>query len=326
MNILVTGGAGFIGGNFVKYMRRKHPDCRIVCIDALTYASNIDTLKGMDSNKFSFIRADISDRFTVYEVFEAEKFDIAVNFAAESHVDRSIEHPDVFSRTNIIGAQAVMDACLKYGVPRFHQVSTDEVYGDLPLERKDLSFDENSPLRPSSPYSATKAAADLLALAYVRTYGLYATISRCSNNYGPYQHTEKLIPLAISRALAGKKITVYGDGTNVRDWLYVEDHCSAIDAIISSAGPGEIYNVGGNNELQNISVVREVLRALNASDELVEYVPDRPGHDIRYSVNSTKMREELGWRPAFGFQKGIEMTVKWYIDNPWWWSGQGAAL
>ena len=320
MNILVTGGAGFIGSNFIYYMQRKYPKYRIVCLDLLTYAGNLETLdEALKSPNFRFVKGDISDRDFVFKLFEEEKFDIVVNFAAESHVDRSIENPGIFLNTNIIGTQILMDASRTFGVKRYHQVSTDEVYGDLPLDRLDLFFTEETPIHTSSPYSASKAAADLLVLAYFRTFGLPVTISRCSNNYGPYHFPEKLIPLIISRALADKPLPVYGKGENVRDWLYVEDHCSAIDAIIHNGRVGEVYNIGGNNEKTNLEVVKTILRELNKPESLINYVTDRLGHDLRYAINPAKIKNELGWEPATEFDGGISKTIKWYLDNRNWW-------
>lgn len=320
MKILVTGGAGFIGGNFVHYMLKKYNDYNIVCVDALTYAGNMDTLSSvLEDKRFKFYCADISDRNAVYEIFEKEKPDIIVNFAAESHVDRSIENPDIFLRTNILGTNVLLDACRKYGISRYHQISTDEVYGDLPLDRPDLFFTESTPIHTSSPYSASKASADLLVLAYFRTFKLPVTISRCSNNYGPYHFPEKLIPLMISKALADESLPVYGKGENVRDWLYVEDHCSAVDLIIHNGKVGEVYNIGGHNEKTNIEVVKIILQALNKPESLITYVKDRPGHDMRYAIDPTKIHNELGWLPATTFQEGIKKTIEWYLNNKEWW-------
>lgn len=320
MNILVTGGAGFIGANFVYYELEKHPEDRIVCLDKLTYAGNLETLNdAMKHENFHFVRGDIADRDAVYALFEKEKFDIVVNFAAESHVDRSIENPELFLTTNIMGTQVLMDASRKYKVVRYHQVSTDEVYGDLPLDRPDLFFTEDTPIHTSSPYSASKASADLLVLAYYRTFGLPVTISRCSNNYGPYHFPEKLIPLMISRALADQSLPVYGKGENVRDWLYVEDHCSAIDLIIRKGRVGEVYNVGGHNERTNIDVVRTILRELGKPESLIAHVTDRLGHDRRYAINPDKITSELGWKPETCFDDGIKKTIRWYLDNRAWW-------
>ena len=320
MTVLVTGGAGFIGANFIFYMLREHPDYRIVCIDKLTYAGNLSTLKPVESNgNFRFERLDICDRQGIYRLFQEEKPDIVVNFAAESHVDRSIDDPSVFLQTNIIGTSVLMDACREYGIKRFHQVGTDEVYGDLPLDRPDLFFTEQTPLRASSPYSSSKASADMIAMAYHRTYGLPVTISRCSNNYGPYQFPEKLIPLMIANALADKPLPVYGDGLNVRDWLYVEDHCRAIDLILHNGRPGEVYNVGGHNEMSNISIVRLILGGLGKPESLITYVTDRKGHDRRYAIDPAKIHAELGWLPETKFADGIKKTVRWYLDNREWW-------
>ena len=320
MNIIVTGGAGFIGSNFIFYMLEKHPDYRIVCLDKLTYAGNLSTLKPvMDNPNFRFVKLDICDKEGVDTLFIEEKPDIVVNFAAESHVDRSIENPQVFLETNIIGTSVLMDACKKHKVKRFHQVSTDEVYGDLPLDRPDLFFHEDTPLHTSSPYSSSKAAADLLVMAYHRTYGLPVSISRCSNNYGPYQFPEKLIPLMIANCLANKPLPVYGDGINVRDWLYVEDHCKAIDLIIHKGKVGEVYNIGGHNEMRNIDIVKLILRELGKDESLIKFVEDRKGHDQRYAIDPTKIHDELGWLPETMFKDGIKKTIKWYLDNkPWW--------
>jgi len=318
-NILVTGGAGFIGSNFIYYMQRKHPDCRLVCIDALTYAGNLYTLDEARKGNFRFVLGDITDRKAVFSLCEEEKFDAIVNFAAESHVDRSIENPEVFLKTNILGTQVLLDACNKYKIPRYHQVSTDEVYGDLPLDRPDLFFTETTPIHTSSPYSASKASADLLVMAYHRTFGTPATISRCSNNYGPYQFPEKLIPLMIAKALSDEKLPVYGEGLNVRDWLYVDDHCKAIDMILENGRIGEIYNIGGHNEKANIDVVRTILKAVGKDESLITYVKDRPGHDMRYAIDPTKIHNELGWEPETLFNEGIQKTIDWYLNNREWW-------
>ena len=318
--ILITGGAGFIGGNFVYYMLENYPETQLVCLDALTYAGNLETLKdAFKSDKFKFVKGDITDRAFIYELFEKENFDAVVNFAAESHVDRSIEEPEVFLKTNILGTQVLLDACNKYNVPRFHQVSTDEVYGDLPLDRPDLMFTEDTPIHTSSPYSASKASADLLVLAYHRTFGTPVTISRCSNNYGPYQFPEKLIPLMIANASHDKPLPVYGEGLNIRDWLYVEDHCRAIAMILDNGTIGEVYNIGGHNERANIEVVKTIISALGKTDDLITYVKDRPGHDRRYAIDPTKIGNELGWSPQTKFDDGIKMTIQWYIDNNQWW-------
>jgi dTDP-glucose 4,6-dehydratase len=320
MNIIVTGGAGFIGSNFVYYQHKKHPADKIICVDKLTYAGNLETLTPLlEKDNFKFIRADIADRKAIYRIFEQEKPDIVVNFAAESHVDRSIENPEIFLQTNIIGTSVLLDACRKYGIDRYHQVSTDEVYGDLPLDRPDLFFTEQTNLHTSSPYSASKASADLLVMAYHRTYKVPTTISRCSNNYGPYHFPEKLIPLMIINALDDKPLPVYGDGLNVRDWLYVEDHCHAIDLIMRKGKVGEVYNVGGHNERANIDVVKTILKQLGKPESLIEHVTDRKGHDRRYAIDPTKIHEELGWEPETKFEDGIRKTVQWYLDNRDWW-------
>jgi dTDP-glucose 4,6-dehydratase len=320
MKILVTGGAGFIGSNFCFYMLEKYPNYDIVCLDKLTYAGNLSTLKGVLNNpRFTFVKGDIADKAFVDNLFKEHKFDIVVNFAAESHVDRSIENPQVFLVTNIIGTQVLMDACRANGNIRFHQVSTDEVYGDLPLDRPDLFFTETTPIHTSSPYSSSKAGADLLVEAYHRTFGLPITISRCSNNYGPYHFPEKLIPLMISRALANQSLPVYGDGKNVRDWLYVDDHCSAIDLIIHKGKIGQVYNVGGHNEMANIDIVKIILKELNKPESLITYVTDRKGHDMRYAIDPAKINADLGWLPSVMFKDGIKKTIAWYLDNKAWW-------
>ena len=320
MTMIVTGGAGFIGANFVFYMLENHPEDRIVCLDKLTYAGNLSTLAPvMENPNFRFVKADICDREAVYGLFEEERPDVVVNFAAESHVDRSIENPGVFLETNIMGTAVMMDACRTFGVQRFHQVSTDEVYGDLPLDRPDLFFTEQTPIHTSSPYSSSKASADLLAMAYYRTYGLPVTISRCSNNYGPYQFPEKLIPLMIANALADKPLPVYGEGLNVRDWLYVEDHCKAIDLILQRGRVGEVYNIGGHNEMKNIDIVKLICKALNKPESLITHVTDRKGHDMRYAIDPAKIHAELGWLPETMFTDGIEKTIQWYLDNRAWW-------
>lgn len=318
MKILVTGAAGFIGTNFVYYELENSQD-EIYALDLLTYAGNLENLDGCKDNpRFHFIKMDICDRPSIDELFAKEGFDIVVNFAAESHVDRSIENPEVFLKTNILGTQTLMDACLKYNVKRYHQVSTDEVYGDLPLDRKDLFFTETTPLHTSSPYSASKASADLLVMAYHRTFGLNMTISRCSNNYGPYQFPEKLIPLMIHNAQNDIELPVYGEGLNVRDWLHVYDHCSAIDLIIRKGKNGEVYNVGGHNEKANIEVVKVILSALNKPESLISYVKDRKGHDLRYAIDPSKITNELGWKPKYCFENGIKETIKWYLDHQKW--------
>ena len=320
MTILVTGGAGFIGSNFVYYQLEKHPEDTVVCVDKLTYAGNLSTLKrALENPSFHFEKVDICDKAEIERVFETYQPDVVVNFAAESHVDRSIEDPGVFLRTNILGTQVLMDASLKYGVKRYHQVSTDEVYGDLPLDRPDLFFTEETPIHTSSPYSSSKAGADLLVGAYHRTFGLPVTISRCSNNYGPYHFPEKLIPLMIANALADKPLPVYGEGLNVRDWLYVEDHCKAIDLIIRKGKVGEVYNIGGHNEMRNIDIVKMICKALGKPESLITYVADRKGHDMRYAIDPTKIHRELGWLPETKFADGIQKTIQWYLDNKEWW-------
>ena len=318
--ILVTGGAGFIGGNFVHYMVDKYPNYMIVNLDALTYAGNLETCQPVEGKlNYKFVKGDIADREFIFDLFEKEKFDIVVNFAAESHVDRSVTDPEIFIKTNVLGTQVLMDASRTYGVERYHQVSTDEVYGDLPLDRQDLFFTEETPLHTSSPYSASKASADLLVFAYHRTFGLPITISRCSNNYGPYHFPEKLIPLMISRALNNEPLPVYGNGENVRDWLHVYDHCAAIDLILHKGKVGEVYNVGGHNERTNLEVVKTILKALNKPEALITYVKDRPGHDLRYAIDPQKLENELGWKPTYNFDTGIQQTIEWYLNNKQWW-------
>ena len=320
MRIIVTGGAGFIGSNFIFYMLDSYPEDRIVCMDKLTYAGNLSTLaSAMDNPHFRFCKIDICDREAVYRLFEEEHPDMVVNFAAESHVDRSIENPEIFLDTNVKGTAVLMDACRKYGIARYHQVSTDEVYGDLPLNRPDLFFTEETPIRTSSPYSSSKASADLLVLAYHRTYGLPVTISRCSNNYGPYQFPEKLIPFMIINALSDKPLPVYGEGVNVRDWLYVKDHCRAIDLIIHKGRVGEVYNVGGHNEMKNIDIVKLICKELGKPESLITHVTDRKGHDLRYAIDPTKIHNELGWLPETKFEDGIKETIRWYLYNRKWW-------
>ena len=320
MTVIVTGGAGFIGSNYIFYLLEKYPEDRVVCLDKLTYAGNLSTLKSvMDNPRFRFVKADICDREAVFALFEEEHPDVVVNFAAESHVDRSIDNPGVFLQTNVIGTATLMDACRKYGIARFHQVSTDEVYGDLPLDRPDLLFTEQTPIHTSSPYSSSKAGADLLVMAYHRTYGLPCTISRCSNNYGPYQFPEKLIPLMIANALNDKPLPVYGEGKNVRDWLYVEDHCKAIDLIVRRGRVGETYNIGGHNEMANIDIVKLICRELGKPESLITYVTDRKGHDLRYAIDPAKIHGELGWLPETMFAEGIRKTIRWYLDNRAWW-------
>ncbi|HAX74221.1 MAG TPA: dTDP-glucose 4,6-dehydratase [Firmicutes bacterium] len=318
--ILVTGGAGFIGGNFVHYMVNKYPNYNIVNLDALTYAGNLETCKPVENMpNYKFVKGDITDRNFIYRLFEEEKFNLVINFAAESHVDRSVTDPEIFLKTNILGTQVLMDAAKKFGVDRYHQVSTDEVYGDLPLDRPDLYFTEETPLHTSSPYSASKASADLLVLAYHRTYGLPITISRCSNNYGPYHFPEKLIPLMISKALNDERLPVYGRGENVRDWLHVYDHCTAIDLIIHKGRIGEVYNVGGHNERTNLEVVKTILKVLEKPESLITFVTDRPGHDLRYAIDPKKIENELGWTPVYDFDTGIIQTINWYVQNKEWW-------
>ncbi len=320
MTVLVTGGAGFIGSNFIFYSMDAHPEDRIICVDKLTYAGNLSTLRPvMHKDNFRFVKLDICDRAGVYTLFEEEKPEVVVNFAAESHVDRSIENPSIFLQTNIIGTSVLMDACAKFGVGRFHQVGTDEVYGDLPLDRPDLFFTETTPICTSSPYSSSKASADLLAMAYQRTYGLPVTISRCSNNYGPYQFPEKLIPLMITNCLNDKPLPVYGEGLNVRDWLFVEDHCKAIDLIIRKGRIGEVYNIGGHNEMRNIDIVKLICAELGKPESLIAHVTDRKGHDQRYAIDPTKIHTELGWLPETMFKNGIKRTIRWYVENRSWW-------
>ena len=321
MTYIITGGAGFIGSNFIFYMRKAYPAARIICLDKLTYAGNLSTLKSvMDDPNFRFVKLDICDRQGVYALFEEEKPDAVINFAAESHVDRSIENPSIFLETNIIGTSVLMDACRTFGNIRYHQVSTDEVYGDLPLDRPDLFFTEDTPIHTSSPYSSSKAGADLLVLAYKRTYGLPVTISRCSNNYGPYHFPEKLIPLMIINCLHDKPLPVYGEGLNVRDWLYVEDHCKAIDLVLHKGRIGEVYNIGGHNEMRNIDIVRLICAELHKPESLITHVTDRKGHDMRYAIDPTKIHNELGWLPETKFENGIRQTISWYLSHEDWWS------
>jgi len=320
MKIIVTGGAGFIGSNFIFYILQKYSDYKIICIDKLTYAGNLSTLEPvMNKPNFRFVKTDICNRTDIYKLFEEEHPDIVVNFAAESHVDRSIQDPEIFLKTNITGTAVLMDACRKYGIKRYHQVSTDEVYGDLPIDRPDLFFTETTPIHSNSPYSSSKAAADLLVQAYHNTYKLPVSISRCSNNYGPYHFPEKLIPLMIVNALNNKPLPVYGEGINVRDWLYVDDHCNAIDLIIHKGKEGEIYNVGGHNEMKNIDIVKLICKELNKPESLIVHVKDRKGHDMRYAIDPTKINKELGWLPKTKFSNGIKKTIQWYINNQTWW-------
>lgn len=319
MKFLVTGGSGFIGSNFMHYEVKKYSDDVFVCLDALTYAGNYNNIKDLEEySNFKFVKGDITDRELVYKLFEEEKFDIVINFAAESHVDNSIKNPTIFLTTNIIGTSVLMDACRKYGIKRYHQVSTDEVYGDLPLDRPDLLFTEDTPLHTSSPYSSSKASADLLVMAYHRTYGLPVTISRCSNNYGPYQFPEKLIPVVISKALAGEKIPVYGTGSNVRDWIHVIDHNIGVDLIVRNGRDGEVYNLGGHSERTNLEVVKTILKQLGKSEDLITFVEDRKGHDLRYAIDSSKVEKELGWDRTYTFEQGIKETVDWYLNNQDW--------
>ncbi len=319
MKLLVTGGAGFIGSNFIYVQLDRHPERELVCLDKLTYAGNLESLgPALERPNVKFIRGDIADREEMDAVIAQERPDVVVNFAAESHVDRSITDPAVFLRTNVMGTQVLLDTCRIYGVQRFHQVSTDEVYGDLPLDRPELAFTEDTPLAPSSPYSASKAAADLLCQAYHRTYGLPITISRCSNNYGPYQFPEKLIPLMILEALGDRSLPVYGQGLNVRDWLYVTDHCRAIDLILEAGQPGQVYNIGGYGERRNIDVVKAVLAQLDKPESLISFVEDRKGHDLRYAIDPALIQRELGWRPETSFDEGLKKTIQWYLDNRSW--------
>ena len=320
MTYLVTGGAGFIGSNFIHYILREHPQDNVICLDALTYAGNLLSLaEAFENHHFSFIKGNIACEKDINTVFERECPDMVVNFAAESHVDRSIQDPQAFLNTNVYGTQVLLEACKRYGVGRFHQISTDEVYGDLPTDRRDLRFTENSPLNPSSPYSASKASADLFALAYARTFGVPVSISRCSNNYGAFQHPEKLIPLMILNAKEDKPLPVYGTGENVRDWIHVEDHCRAVDLILHHEGAeGQVYNIGGGNEVRNIDVVKAILRAMDKPETLITYVKDRPGHDRRYAVDSSKLKNELGWEPKTDFSEGLCRTVQWYLKQTTW--------
>ena len=320
MKIIVTGGAGFIGSNFVHHMVNKYPDYEIINLDLLTYAGNLENLKPVENKpNYRFVKGDIADRKFIFDLFEKEKPDVVVNFAAESHVDRSITDPEAFVRTNVMGTTTLLDACRTYGIKRYHQVSTDEVYGDLPLDRPDLFFTETTPLHTSSPYSSSKASADLFVLAYHRTYGMPVTVSRCSNNYGPYHFPEKLIPLMIINALHDKPLPVYGDGLNVRDWLYVEDHCRAIDLILQKGHVGEVYNIGGHNEMRNIDIVKLICKELGKPESLIHHVTDRKGHDRRYAIDPTKIHKELGWLPETKFADGIKKTIQWYLDHEDWW-------
>ena len=319
MKVLVTGGAGFIGSNFLYYMTDKYKDYDFVCLDDLTYAGNYNNIKELEKkDNYKFVKGNITDRDFINNLFEKEKFDWVVNFAAESHVDNSIKNPEIFLMTNIIGTQVLMDASRKYGIKRYHQISTDEVYGDLPLDRPDLLFTEETPIHTSSPYSSSKAAADLLVGAYHRTFGLPTTISRCSNNYGPYQFPEKLIPVIVSKALKDEKVPVYGKGENIRDWIHVHDHNVGIDLILHKGKVGEVYNLGGHSERTNLDVVKTILKSLGKSEDLIEFVKDRPGHDLRYAIDSTKVEKELGWKTTYNFEDGIKETVDWYVDHQDW--------
>ena len=319
MKFLITGGAGFIGSNYLHYVVNKYNDDKFVCIDALTYAGNYNNIKELENKEnFKFVHGDITDRNFIYKLFEDEKFDIVINFAAESHVDNSIKNPEIFLKTNILGTSVLLDACRKYGIKRYHQVSTDEVYGDLPLDRPDLKFTEDTPIHTSSPYSSSKAGADLLVMAYHRTYGLPVTISRCSNNYGPYQFPEKLIPLVISKALNNEKIPVYGTGKNVRDWIHVIDHNIGVDLIVREGRDGEVYNLGGHSERSNLDVVKTILKQMGKDESLIEFVSDRKGHDLRYAIDSTKSEKELGWKLTRNFEDGLKETVDWYLNNQDW--------
>lgn len=317
MKLLITGGAGFIGSNFVRFMVNKYPQYQIVNLDLLTYAGNLENLKDIeDKPNYKFVKGDIADRSFVNNLFEQEKFDYVINFAAESHVDRSITNPEIFVQTNIQGTLALLDAAKEIGVKKYLQVSTDEVYGTL---GETGYFSETTPLAANSPYSASKAGADLLVRAYNETFGLPVNITRCSNNYGPYHFPEKLIPLMIINALHDKELPVYGDGLNIRDWLHVEDHCQAIDLVLHNGRDGEVYNVGGNNERTNVHIVKTILEQLGKPESLIKYVKDRPGHDRRYAIDATKLRTELGWKPKYTFETGIKQTIDWYLNNQEWW-------
>jgi dTDP-glucose 4,6-dehydratase len=317
MNLLITGGAGFIGSNFVHYVLNNHPGVSLVNVDLLTYCGNLENLISVEKNpRYGFKKADIADKDALQRIFAENKFDAVVNFAAESHVDRSITDPAVFLKTNVLGTQVLLNLALEYKVPRFVQISTDEVYGSLP---ETGYFMETTPLAPNSPYSASKASADMLVRAYVHTYGLDGVITRCSNNYGPYQFPEKLIPLMITNALDDKRLPVYGDGMNVRDWLHVEDHCSAVWRVLSDGITGEVYNVGGSNEWHNLALVKELLNILDKPESLITFVKDRPGHDRRYAIDASKISQELGWNPTYDFASGLQQTVDWYINNQTWW-------
>lgn len=319
MKFIVTGGCGFIGSNYLHCVVNKYPEDEFICIDSLTYAGNYHNLDPIiDKPNFRFVKLDITDRDGVDVLFAAEKPDYVINFAAESHVDNSIKNPGIFVKTNVMGTQVLMDAALKHGVKRYHQVSTDEVYGDLPLDRPDLLFTESTPLHTSSPYSASKGGADLLVLAYMRTFKLPATISRCSNNYGPYQFPEKLIPHTIACAVKDQKIPVYGEGKNVRDWIHVYDHNVGVDMIVRQGKEGEVYNLGGRSERDNLTIVKTILKALGKPESLIEFVTDRPGHDLRYAMDPTKAETELGWTRKYNFDDGMQSTIDWYLENQDW--------
>ena len=319
MKFLVTGGAGFIGSNYLHYVVNKYSEDYFVCLDALTYAGNYNNIKNLEEkSNYKFVKGDITDKEFIDKLFEDEKFDVVINFAAESHVDNSIKNPQVFLNTNIIGTSILMDAARRNNVKRYHQVSTDEVYGDLPLDRPDLKFTEDTPIHTSSPYSSSKAGADLLVMAYYRTFGLPVTVSRCSNNYGPYQFPEKLIPVVISRALKNEPIPVYGKGENVRDWIHVIDHNIGVDLIVRNGRVGEVYNLGGHSEKTNLEVVKTILKQMGKSEDLITYVTDRPGHDLRYAIDSTKSEKELNWELTYTFEDGIKETVDWYLNNQDW--------
>ena len=319
MKYLITGGAGFIASNYLHYVVDKYPEDYFVCLDALTYAGNYNNIKMLEGKpNYKFVHGDITDKELVDKLFAEEKFDVVINFAAESHVDNSIKNPSIFLTTNIIGTQVLMDASLKYGIKRYHQVSIVEVYGDLPLDRPDLLFTEDTPIHTSSPYSSSKAGADLLVGAYYRTFGLPATISRCSNNYGPYQFPEKLIPLMVSKALKGEKLPVYGTGENVRDWIHVHDHNVGVDLIVRNGKVGEVYNLGGHSERTNLTIVKTILKQLGKSEDLITFVEDRKGHDLRYAIDSSKAERELGWDRTYTFEDGIKETIDWYVNNQDW--------
>lgn len=319
MKFLITGGAGFIGSNYLHYVVNKYPEDKFICLDALTYAGNYNNIKELENkDNFKFVKGDIRDKELVEELFDQYKFDYVINFAAESHVDNSIKNPNLFADTNILGTMTLLNASKKYGIKRYHQVSTDEVYGDLPLDRPDLLFTEDTPIHTSSPYSASKAGADLQVLAYARTFKLPVTISRCSNNYGAYQFPEKLIPVVISKALNDEPIPVYGKGENVRDWIHVHDHNVGVDMIVRNGRDGEVYNLGGHSERTNLEVVKTILKQLDKPESLITYVTDRPGHDLRYAINSEKVEKKLGWNRTYTFEEGIKETINWYVNNQEW--------